>query len=310
MRRADTTFVNLRATLDDLTAARRRVQARGQEAAPLPGRAAPAGARRAPDAARPLARSSARPGADNDLIELTKSSVPLRNAAVGPTKRNGKQRDGALPGLGEGARGRPLPSSPPRGPTRPTSPAGSTTSATPGVYDALGGASRAAPHVNLFAPVNGVLKPLPTAAARAASSSSRLAWTSATLPGRDRARRDRGSRPPDFPCDASQVPLGPVRRALVILARRWSPSARSGSSLSGAGNERRQGQPYWVELDNAFGLIQRRRPEGRRRARGQDHRASSSTSAPSARWSASRSTRTGFGVAAHRHASASRARSR
>ena len=42
-------------------------------------------------------RSCARPGAANDLIELTKSSVPLRNAAVGPTKRNGKQRDGAFP---------------------------------------------------------------------------------------------------------------------------------------------------------------------------------------------------------------------
>ena len=36
MRRANTTFVNLRATLDDLDAARRRVQAGRQEAAPVP----------------------------------------------------------------------------------------------------------------------------------------------------------------------------------------------------------------------------------------------------------------------------------
>ena len=104
MRRADTTFVNLRATLDDL-------QPLVDESKPVAKKLRPFLAELRPLArdARPTLRDLSAlvrsPGASNDLIELTKSSVPLRNAAVGPTKRDGKQRDGAFPASTQGARG-------------------------------------------------------------------------------------------------------------------------------------------------------------------------------------------------------------
>ena len=95
MRRANTTFVNLRATLDDLDAAGRRVQAGGQEAAPLPRRAAPAGPRRAADGARPVGPRPP-PGADNDLIELHAGHRPAprhrRRARSSATARSARAR--------------------------------------------------------------------------------------------------------------------------------------------------------------------------------------------------------------------------
>src|SRR3954471_13754 len=149
MRRANTTFVNLRATLDDLK--------------PLVDESKPVAPklRRLLAELRPLTRG-ARPtlrdltrlirtsGPDNDLIEATRTLVPLRDIAVGPVQRNGAQRDGALPasvkalkgGTPELAYGRPY-----------------SVDLTgwfddfghSGVYDAVGGASRAAPHVSAFA---------------------------------------------------------------------------------------------------------------------------------------------------------------
>src|SRR3954451_7071463 len=96
MRRADTTFVNLRATLDDLTPLvneskpvtpkLRRFLA---ELRPLTHDARPT--------LRDLSRLIRTSGADNDLIELTKGQVPLKNIAIGPVQRNGKAREGALP---------------------------------------------------------------------------------------------------------------------------------------------------------------------------------------------------------------------
>src|SRR3954467_9706011 len=89
MRRANTTFVNLRATLDDLT--------------PLVNESKPvtpklrrflAALRPLTHDARPTLRGLSRlirtSGADNDLIELTKGQVPLKNIAIGPIQRNGK----------------------------------------------------------------------------------------------------------------------------------------------------------------------------------------------------------------------------
>jgi hypothetical protein len=76
-----------------------------------------------------------------------------------------------------------------------------------GVYDALGGASRAAPHVSAFATVNGVLTPIPP------QLREPIFEQLASLGQRDRCPGaiERGAvwKPsPDFPCDASQVPEG------------------------------------------------------------------------------------------------------
>ena len=199
MRRADTTFVNLRATLDDL-------QPLVDESKPVAKKLRPFLAELRPLArdARPTLRDLSAlvrsPGASNDLIELTKSSVPLRNAAVGPTKRDGKQRDGAFPASTKALDGGRRPSWRRRGPTRPTSPAGSTTSATRASTTRSAGPAAPALYVNLFAPVNGVLKPLLDPSTQSEGAQGRRPrWTSA---GAARARSSAArpaSRPPTSP---------------------------------------------------------------------------------------------------------------
>jgi phospholipid/cholesterol/gamma-HCH transport system substrate-binding protein len=207
MRRADTTFVNLRATLDDL-------QPLVDESKPVAKKLRPFLAELRPLArdARPTLRDLARllrsPGSANDLVELTQSAVPLRDAAVGPIKRNGKQRAGALPGSTKALQQ----SAPELATARPYAPdltGWFDDFSHSGLYDALGGASRASIHLNLFAPVNGVLKPLtdPVLQSEAFKDATSLdqRWR---CPGA--VERGAVYKPtPDFPCDASETPLGP-----------------------------------------------------------------------------------------------------
>jgi phospholipid/cholesterol/gamma-HCH transport system substrate-binding protein len=96
MRRFNTTSVNLRATLDDLT--------------PLVNASKPVALKLQPfvrnlrgfaidavPAISDLDRIVYSPGAANDLIDLTKLQVPLSKIAVGPVNRNGASRPGAFP---------------------------------------------------------------------------------------------------------------------------------------------------------------------------------------------------------------------
>lgn len=207
MRRANTTFVNLRGTLDDLR--------------PLVDASKPVAKKLRPfvRALRPLA-IDARPtlrdlsaliqraGGSNDLVELTSSSVPVRDIAVGPVTRNGAERQGALPAstdaLAEGT--------PELAYARPYAPelvGWFDDFSHSGVYDALGGASRAATHVNLpvesaaLAPVgtiNDIIAP--------AGQGGQI-----TMNQRNRCpgALERGTvwKPtPDYPCDESQLPIG------------------------------------------------------------------------------------------------------
>ncbi len=96
MRRANTTFVNLRATLDDLTPLVDDSKPAAKELGPFLAQLRPF-ARDARPTLRDLSNIVRRPGKNNDLVELTRSSVPLRNVAVGPIEANGKEREGALP---------------------------------------------------------------------------------------------------------------------------------------------------------------------------------------------------------------------
>jgi phospholipid/cholesterol/gamma-HCH transport system substrate-binding protein len=207
MRRADTTFVNLRATLDDL-------QPLVDESKPVAKKLRPFFAELRPLArdARPTLRDLSAlvksPGSSNDLIELTKSNVPVRNAAIGPVKRDGKDRAGAFPASVDALKT----ATPELATARPYAPdltGWFDDFSHSGLYDALGGASRAAPYVNLFAPVNGVLKPLldpleQNAAFKDATSLDQR-WR---CPGS--VERGGAWKPTaDFPCDASEGPLGP-----------------------------------------------------------------------------------------------------
>ncbi len=207
MRRADTTFVNLRATLDDLTPLVDESKPVAKKLRPFLAELRPL-ARDARPTLRDLSRLVRSPGAANDLIELTKSSVPLRNAAVGPTKRNGKQRDGAFPASTQALKV----AAPELATARPYAPdltGWFDDFSHSGLYDALGGASRAGLYANLFAPVNGVLKPLtePVLQSQALKDATSLdqRWR---CPGS--IERGATFKPTaDFPCDASEGPLGP-----------------------------------------------------------------------------------------------------
>ncbi len=96
MRRADSTFVNLRATLDDLKPLVRESKPVARKLRPFLAELRPL-ARNARPTIADLRRLVRQSGASNDLIELTRSNVPVRNIAVGPVNRNGKEREGALP---------------------------------------------------------------------------------------------------------------------------------------------------------------------------------------------------------------------
>ena len=190
-------------------AARRRVQARGQEAAALPGRAAPAGARRAPDAARPLrARALARRRQRPHRADEVLGAAAQRRRRADQAQRQAARR--RLPGLDQGARGgharardgAPLRARPhrlvrrlqPLGPLRRAR----RRPAAPALY------------VNLFA----ARQRRAQAAARPARAERRAQATPTSLDQRWRCpgsvERGATCKPtPDFPCDASEGPLGP-----------------------------------------------------------------------------------------------------
>jgi phospholipid/cholesterol/gamma-HCH transport system substrate-binding protein len=96
MRNFNTTAVNLRATLDDLDPLVDASKPAAVELQPFFSEFRSA-ARNLVPTVRDLDRVIQAPGANNDLVELTRLQVPLAKIAIGPVKRNGKVRDGAFP---------------------------------------------------------------------------------------------------------------------------------------------------------------------------------------------------------------------
>ena len=96
MRRANTTFVNLRATLADLEPLVDESKPVAKKLRPFLRELRPL-ARNARPTIRDLSNLIRRSGANNDLVELTRTNVPVRDIAIGPVNRNGKEREGAFP---------------------------------------------------------------------------------------------------------------------------------------------------------------------------------------------------------------------
>ena len=160
MRLANTTFVNLRSALGDLTnlvnttrPVAPKLQLLLEQLRPLAINAVPT--------VKDLANVISRPGANNDLIELNELAVPLAQATVGHVMANGKLRPGAFTvsqkalaaSVSELAVARPY--------------AVDLTGwfegySHPGMYDANGGISRVAPVVGLGSLENGLLDISPT----------------------------------------------------------------------------------------------------------------------------------------------------
>ena len=130
MRRANTTFVNLRSALDDVDpfvdASKPAVKLLG----PFLDQARLFVARRRADDPRPVPHHLAAQGANNDLIELINSFPPLAQVAMDEQRVNGADRRGAFPETTDALKAA-APTIAFGRPTRPTSSAGWTTSPRP-----------------------------------------------------------------------------------------------------------------------------------------------------------------------------------
>ena len=211
LRQANTTYVNLRATLDDID--------------PLVETAKPVAKKLLPytrelrglvtdlrPTVNDLAPVLRRPGRSNDIVELMRATPPLRDIAVGPVRRNGEEREGALPAAAEA-----LASATPRVAfARPYSvdfTGWLDDFSHSGIVDAMGGFARIGTHVNAFTLKDGLLSPL-APAARADGLKEVLATGQYNrCPGSVERDRGDGSMPwrptEDFNCDPDQLPVGP-----------------------------------------------------------------------------------------------------
>ena len=284
MRRANTTFVNLRATLDDAHAARRRVQAgRARSCARFFAELRPL-ARDARPTLRDLSQTIHAPGEDNDLIELTRAAEPLRDIAVSTAPRDGAVREGAFPATDEGARaGDARARVPPALRARPHRLVRRLQPLRASTTRSAGRAARRL-HVNAFANVNGVLSRCSTA-----TTASKALGQGLSLGQRERCPGaiERGRSASRRPTSRATRPRG--RSANEARARSSSPSSAPERVRDPHGARADDAKPnaYWVELDNAFGLIHGGDLKIAGVRAGQDHRASSSTSTRTTRWSAS-----------------------
>ncbi len=213
MRKANSTFVNLRSALDDLDplvddakpVVRDKLIPFLDEVRPF--------ARDARPAVRELSRTVRRPGADNDLVELLRRQPALDKIANQTAERNGKDRPGAFPETIKAFEGITKQVAFLR-PYAPDLVGWFDDFSTTGAYDALGNFSRAGLQLNGFTagpllnalPIPAELRTLILAAGTHTGRNNRC-------PGSIERRAPDGSNPykpsPDFNCDDTQVPIGP-----------------------------------------------------------------------------------------------------
>jgi phospholipid/cholesterol/gamma-HCH transport system substrate-binding protein len=213
MRNFNTTAVNLRATLDDLDPL---VSASIPVAEKLqPFTAALRGfATDAVPTVRRLDAIVSRPGADNDLIELTRLQPRLARITVGPVRRNGARRPGSFPASVQSLR-RSLPQLAFFRPYTVELVGWFNDFGTSGVYDANGGMGRISTTFNLFtiSPTTGAPNLLDPITPNEQFANGLTQDQLAKCPGAN--ERDPGDNSTPFTdngtldCDPSQVPPGP-----------------------------------------------------------------------------------------------------
>ena len=210
LRRANTTFVNLRATLDDLDPLVEEAEplVRGElpdllaELRPLAQDAVPT--------VQDLSRTIRRPGAGNDLVELLRAQAPVAEIATESAQRNGEERPGAFEAMQRGFRG----VAPQFAFARPYSVDAVgwfDDFSHSGVYDALGGFSRAGLQFNAFTftPALGGYAPLPAELRDEALATNLAIGRNNRCPGSSNPPAEDGSNPwrpsADFNCDPTQL---------------------------------------------------------------------------------------------------------
>ena len=159
MRRANTTFLNLRAALDDLDPLVADSKPVAKKLRPFMAELRPL-ARDARPTLRDLSDILRRPGADNDAVELANLQVPLRDATVRDVEENGAKREGAFPASAKALR-EYVPIIASVRPYAPDALGWFDDFSHSGIYDALGAASRVGVHANAFLLANGQLSPVP-----------------------------------------------------------------------------------------------------------------------------------------------------
>lgn len=210
MRRANSTFVELRATLDDVAP----LVEESKPVAPLLRavlRELRPFARDAVPTVRRLAELARRRGPANDLLELARAVPPFRDIAIGPVRRNGAQRPGSFAASTESLKGQ----TPIWGYFRPYVVDFSgwlDDFSHSGIYDANGSASRVATSVNAFAAVGSQLKLVPEGLRDELGNLVVARGQNNRCPGSmERPAPDRSNPwiPFDgFNCDPGQVPRG------------------------------------------------------------------------------------------------------
>ena len=235
MRLANTTFVNLRSALVDLTSlvnASRPVAPKLQkllaQLRPLAVDAVPT--------IRDLSNIISRPGPNNDLIELTRLAVPLAQVTVGTVNANGQKRPGAFTESSQ-ALNQAVPELSTARPYAVDLTGWFEGYSHPGQADANGAASRVALDVGLASLENGALNLCSAAISKivtgcsalqnlATNPTGRAAFTQGALtvgqgdrcPGSmERGNPGSASQPPagagfyesGYPCNPSEVPTGP-----------------------------------------------------------------------------------------------------
>jgi phospholipid/cholesterol/gamma-HCH transport system substrate-binding protein len=209
LRRANTTFVNLRAALDDLDPlvdvskpiVRNQLRPLFAELRPFARDAAPT--------IRDLSKTIRRPGKGNDLVELLEAQPAVDAIANKTAERNGAQRPGAFAATRKAVEG----ATPQLGFVRPYAPdlvGWLDVFSSSGAYDALGGFSRAGLELNQFTllPTLDAILPVPPALRDALAAGTLSVGRNNRCPG----SIERGAiyKPsPEFNCDAKQVPIGP-----------------------------------------------------------------------------------------------------
>lgn len=214
LRKSNTTFVNLRAALDDLDPLVEESKPVVRALRPLLADLRPF-ARDARPTFRSLAQTIRRDGAGNDLVELLRSQAPVRRIAVGPVQANGKERRGALAETRDMLAGSVQPLSFAR-PYAVDLVGWFDDFSTSGLYDALGGFSRAGLALSAFTVTPGanpILQPVPPALRDEALAAGAEIGRNNRCPGSVERQAPDKSNPykpsADFNCDETQVPVGP-----------------------------------------------------------------------------------------------------
>jgi phospholipid/cholesterol/gamma-HCH transport system substrate-binding protein len=206
MRRANTTFLNLRATLDDLDPLVEDSKPVAKKLRPFMAELRPL-ARDARPTFRDLAEVLSRPGADNDALELTRLQPPLRDATVREVEANGAKRQSAFAAITQSVRDyAPIVAS--ARPYAPDALGWFDDFSHSGIYDALGAASRVGVHASAFEAANGQLSPVPPELRAAAFESGAALNQRNRCPGAAEHKNPDGSnpwKPAEVDCDPNQV---------------------------------------------------------------------------------------------------------